>query len=110
MVTPVTGVRDISRIAYGFFGSQALFAALNIDLFSHLAEEGKTLETLVGETGVASNRLRTLLVALTAIGLVDRQEDIFRNSPACDRYLVRGAPAYFGEYLRCRSVARSIRR
>jgi 2-hydroxy-4-(methylsulfanyl)butanoate S-methyltransferase len=100
MTTPLTDVRDISRVAYGFMGSKALFSALNIDLFSHLAGNGKTLETLVEETGVASYRLRTLLAALTAIGLVDRQGNTYRNAPASDRYLVRGAPAYFGDYYR----------
>jgi 2-hydroxy-4-(methylsulfanyl)butanoate S-methyltransferase len=100
MATPLTDVRDISRIAYGFMGSKALFAALNIDLFSHLAGSGKTLETLVNETGVASNRLSTLLAALTAIGLVARRGDTYGNAPASDRYLVRGAPAYFGDYYR----------
>jgi ubiquinone/menaquinone biosynthesis C-methylase UbiE len=81
-------------------GSKALFSALNIDLFGHLVGNGKTLETLVGETGVASNRLSTLLAALTSIGLVTRQGDIYRNAPASDRYLVREAPAYFGDYYR----------
>ena len=100
MATPLADVRDISRIAYGFMGSKALFSALNIDLFSHLAENSKTLEALVEETGVASNRLRTLLAALTAIGLVDGQGNTYRNAPASNRYLVRGAPAYFGDYYR----------
>jgi 2-hydroxy-4-(methylsulfanyl)butanoate S-methyltransferase len=100
MATPITDVRDISRIAYGFMGSKALFSALNIDLFSRLAGGGMTLAALVGETGVAANRLRTLLAALTAIGVVVRDGAIYRNAPASERYLVRGAPAYFGDYYR----------
>jgi len=100
MATPLTDVRDISRIAYGFMGSKALFAALNIDLFGHLVGSGKTLDALVDETGVASNRLSTLLAALTSIGLVIREGITYRNAPASDRYLVRGAPAYFGDYYR----------
>jgi ubiquinone/menaquinone biosynthesis C-methylase UbiE len=98
--TPLTDVRDISRIAYGFMGSKALFSALNIDLFGHLAGGGKTLEALVEATGVASNRLSTLLAALTSIGLIVRQGNTYRNAPASDRYLVRAAPAYFGDYYR----------
>ena len=100
MATPITDVRDISRIAYGFMGSKALFSALNIDLFTRLAKGSKTMEVLVQETGVAANRLRTLLAALTAIGLVARQGSTYRNAPASERYLVRGVPAYFGEYYR----------
>jgi 2-hydroxy-4-(methylsulfanyl)butanoate S-methyltransferase len=100
MATPITDVRDISRIAYGFMASKALFSALNIDLFSRLAESSKTMEMLVGETGIATNRLRTLLAALTAIGLVAREGNTYRNAPASERYLVRGAQAYFGDYYR----------
>ena len=100
MALPLTDVRDISRIAYGFMGSKALFAALNIDLFGHLGASSKTLERLVEETGVAANRLGTLLAALTAIGLLAREGNTYRNAPASERYLVRGAPAYFGDYYR----------
>src|SRR5262245_10713488 len=100
MTTPVTDVRDISRIAYGFMGSKALFSALNIDLFSRLAGSSKTVEMLVEETGLAANRLKTVLTALTAIGLVARDGNAYRNAPASQRYLVRGAPAYFGDYYR----------
>jgi ubiquinone/menaquinone biosynthesis C-methylase UbiE len=100
MATPISDVRDISRIAYGFIGSKALFSALNLGLFSHLAGNEKTLEALVAETGVAANRLSTLLAALTSIGLITRQGNTYRNAPASDRYLVREAPAYFGDYYR----------
>ena len=53
---PLTDVRDISRIAYGFMASKALFAALNLDLFSQLVET-KTLNALAQEVGVAVPRL-----------------------------------------------------
>jgi ubiquinone/menaquinone biosynthesis C-methylase UbiE len=100
MATPITDVREISRIAYGFMGSKALFSALNFDLFGRLAGGEKTFERLVDESGVAPNRLKTMLAALTALGLVVRDGDGYRNAPASDRYLVRGAPAYFGDYYR----------
>jgi len=47
MAAPLTDVRDISRIAYGFMGSKALFSALNIDLFGHLVGNGKTPEEYI---------------------------------------------------------------
>jgi 2-hydroxy-4-(methylsulfanyl)butanoate S-methyltransferase len=100
MTAPLSDVRDISRIAYGFVGSKALFSALNLDLFSHLGRGGTTIEALVKDTGVGENRLTTLLAALTALGLVARDGATYRNSPASERYLVRGAPAYFGDYYR----------
>ncbi len=97
---PATDVRDISRIAYGFMASKALFAALNLDLFSRLAGGAKDLATLSRETGVAANRLDTLLAVLTSNGLVVRDARGWANAPACERYLVRGTPAEFGDYYR----------
>jgi 2-hydroxy-4-(methylsulfanyl)butanoate S-methyltransferase len=96
---PLSDVRDVSRLAYGFMASKALFAALNLDLFSRL-EEPRTLDDLAHELGIARNRLKTLLVTLTALGLIVRDDAAFQNSPASARYLVRGARAYFGDYYR----------
>jgi ubiquinone/menaquinone biosynthesis C-methylase UbiE len=44
--------------------------------------------------------VKTLLATLTALGLIVRDGDRFHNSPASERYLTRGSPAYFGEYYR----------
>ena len=96
---PLTDVRDISRIAYGFIASKALFAALELDLFSRLPEP-KTIDALARESGIPAHRLKTLLATLTALGLIVRDDDCFGNSPASERYLTRGSPAYFGEYYR----------
>jgi SAM-dependent methyltransferase len=98
-VDAISDVRDISRIAYGFMASKVLFAALNLDLFS-LLSPGKTLEELTGETGIAKNRLVTLLTACVALGIVVKSGDRYANAPASEAYLVRGAPRYFGDYFR----------
>ncbi|HTF51756.1 MAG TPA: methyltransferase [Pseudonocardia sp.] len=97
---PAVRRADISGIAYGFMASQALFAALEIGLFSHLAAGPRTVDELIGVSGVAPNRLRTLLHALVGLGLIVADEHGYGNAPASDRYLVRGAPGDFGEYFR----------
>jgi ubiquinone/menaquinone biosynthesis C-methylase UbiE len=99
-MTAVTDVRDISQIAYGFMASKALFAALNLELFSRLSHCAKPLELLAHETGMASNRLLTLLTACVTLGLLERTGDGYTNAPASEDYLVRKAPMYFGDYYR----------
>jgi 2-hydroxy-4-(methylsulfanyl)butanoate S-methyltransferase len=98
-VEPLTDVRDISRIAYGFIASKALFAALELDLFSRLLEP-KTIDAVARESGIPAHRVETLLATLTALGLIVRDDDRFHNSPASERYLARSSPASFGEYYR----------
>jgi SAM-dependent methyltransferase len=97
---PLTDVRDISRIAYGFMAAKALFGALNLDVFSRLASGPKGLDELASETEVAPNRLRTLLTACVSLGLLEQDDGRYRNAPASQAYLVRTAPMYFGDYYR----------
>jgi SAM-dependent methyltransferase len=106
-VPPITDVRDISRIGYGFMASRALFAALDADLFGHLGAGPKSLETLAHDTGLAPGRLRTLLTACVALGLLTRDGDRYANAPASATYLVRTSPTYFGDYFRFQ-VSRQI--
>jgi 2-hydroxy-4-(methylsulfanyl)butanoate S-methyltransferase len=96
---PISDVREITRIAYGFKASKALFVGVELDLFSLLAGSGKSLSSLAEATGVAEDRLETLLTALTSLGLLVKSDDRYHNAPACEEYLVRGKPAYFGDYL-----------
>ncbi|HWN31546.1 MAG TPA: methyltransferase [Pseudonocardia sp.] len=104
---PVTQRRELSHIAYGFMASKALFAALEIDLFTHLAGGSRTAAELATVTGVAPNRLRTLLHALVGLGLATVDPHGYANAPACQRYLVHGAPDDFGDYFRLQ-ISRQI--
>ena len=94
----LTDVRDISRIAYAFMGSKALFAGLNLGLFDGLADGPRDLGALAAASGVAPNRLDSLLTALVSLGLLVKENGLYANAPATDRYLVRGRAACFGDY------------
>ena len=97
---PIDDVREISRLAYGFMGSKALFAALELDLFTLLAAGPKTAEELAGETGIARQRLVTLLTACVSVGLLSKAGDRYANAPASQTYLSRNSPRYFADYYR----------
>jgi SAM-dependent methyltransferase len=100
MTNALTDVRQISQIAYGFMLSKALFSALNLELFGHIAGGATTVGALSRQTGVSETSLWTLISALLSVGLLTRDGDEIVNSPAAQRYLVPGAPAYFGDYYR----------
>jgi ubiquinone/menaquinone biosynthesis C-methylase UbiE len=106
-VEPVADRRALSAVAYGFMASKALFAALEVDLFTRIAEGGRTVGELAARTGLAENRTRTLLRALAALGLVVAEDGGYANAPASARYLVRGARQELGEYFRLQ-VGRQI--
>jgi 2-hydroxy-4-(methylsulfanyl)butanoate S-methyltransferase len=80
--------------------SKALFAALEFDLFTHIAGGAGSFPELAKATGIAENRLVTLLTALKSLGLIAERQGHFTNAPATARYLVAGAPGDFRAYVR----------
>src|SRR5206468_2121074 len=78
-----------------------------LDLFSELEAGPRTCAELSASSGVAGNRLQTLLHALAGLGLVVRGRQGYVNGPAAQRWLVRGAPGDYGDYFRLQ-IARQI--
>jgi 2-hydroxy-4-(methylsulfanyl)butanoate S-methyltransferase len=97
----LTDVCDVSRIGYGFMASKALFAALDLDLFTLLARQASMLDELAEATAIPAKRLQTLMTALRALGLVGVGTDgRFINSPAAAAFLSKSSPSYYGDYFR----------
>ena len=99
-IKQIEDVRDISAITYGFMASKALFAALDFDLFTRIDRGCASPAALAAETGIAENRMVTLLTALKSLGLIAEREGQLRNAPAASRFLVAGAPGDFRDYIR----------
>ena len=97
---PIEDVRQISAIAYGFIASKALFAALELDLFTRIEQGARSVSSLANALGIAPNRLRTLLTALKTVGLVTETNGRFGNAPATAAYLVAGSAGDFRDYVR----------
>ena len=91
-------VTAVSSVAYGFMGSQALFAALEIGLFTELAAGPASAAELAHRLGLEPRPILALLEACAATELLEREGDRYRNSAAASRYLVRHARGYMGDY------------
>jgi len=97
----LTTADQISEIAFGFMGSKALFAALEHKVFNALSDGSLAAEELAARSELDTERARTLLTALTGLGLVVPEgEGGYANSPAAEAFLVKGAKYDFGDYLR----------
>lgn len=97
---PATEADQISRIAFGFMGSKALFVALDLKIFTHLSARALTAEEMAAATGIHRDRAETLMTALAGMGLLTVEDGRFANSPAAEAFLVNGAKYDFGDYLR----------
>ncbi|MGZ6367361.1 MAG: methyltransferase [Ktedonobacteraceae bacterium] len=91
-------IRSLSAIAYGFMGSQALFAALELGLFTTLSDEPCGLDELAKRLGTPAGPLSVLLSTCLALDLLTWDGQRYSNSLAAQHFLVSTARSYVGDY------------
>jgi len=90
----------ILQLGLGFWGSKALLSAVELDLFSELAAHGPCdAETLRERLGLHERSARDFLDALVALGMLERQDGSYANTPATGLFLDRRKPTYVGGLL-----------
>lgn len=83
----------IVTLASAFYGSNVLFAASDLDIFTALARlEKASSATLANELALDSRATELLLNGCVAVGLLEKDGELFRNTPAAAAFLVRGSP------------------
>ena len=93
----------ILQIGMGFWASKALLSAVELGLFTILAEGSRTGAELEALLGLHPRATADFLDALVALDLLDRDGDgadgRYRNTPATAQFLDRASPAYVGGIL-----------
>jgi 3-hydroxy-5-methyl-1-naphthoate 3-O-methyltransferase len=90
----------LMALATGFWASKTLAAAHELDLFSRLAGgAGITVAELVEALGMHPRPAEMLLTGCAALGLLEKTDGRYRNTPLSEAYLVRGKPYYFGGFV-----------
>ena len=89
----------LNELAFSFKKSQALAAALEVDLFSALSAGAKTCAEVAERCGIPEPAADRLLVACAAMDLVSVEAQRYSNVGDVERYLVRDKRTYFGDYL-----------
>ena len=89
----------ILQLGLGFWGSKTLLGAVELGVFSALADSPQDAETLRRRLGLHPRSARDFLDALVALGMLEREGDVYRNTPAPDLFLDRVKPSYVGGLL-----------
>ena len=89
----------LQNLSYGHKQAAALMAAVELDLFTKVSQGAKRLPEIVRATGLSPIQAERLVVACTALGLLQRDDGEYRNAPDCERFLVKGKPTYVGPWL-----------
>lgn len=93
----------ILQHAFGFTLTHALSSAVELGLFTHVAEGARTRAALAKASGASRRGTDMLLDALVALGLLTRAGDgeqaTFALAPDAAAFLVKTSPAYIGEFV-----------
>lgn len=89
----------IMQIAFGFAASKTLFSAVELGLFTTLADGPATAPELQERLGLHARGVRDFLDALVSMHLLERNGGLYSNTPVADEFLVRTKDAYIGGML-----------
>ena len=89
----------ILQLGMGFWGSKALLSAVELGVFTSLADGPRTAKALMAELGLQPRGTVDWLDALVSLGMLERVGDEYANAPATDLFLDRNKPSYIGGIL-----------
>jgi hypothetical protein len=99
-VTPAAPRPDaILQVGFGFWASKTLLSAVELGLFTHLAQRPGTLEELQRRLGLHPRASRDFLDALVALGFLRRDQGVYANTEETALFLDQAKPSYIGGIL-----------
>ena len=89
----------ILQLGLGFWASKTLLSAVELGVFTELAHEPLDAETLRARLGLHRRGTLDFLDALVALGMLQRDQGGYVDTPATALFLDRESPAYIGGLL-----------
>ena len=100
------GPQYLENLATGYWFSEALFAAVELNIFDLIESEGMTTLEIAGVLDMPSSGLGRFLQALCAMGLVVYDAERYYNTKLASNYLIPGKRDYQGDSILWRKVLR----
>lgn len=94
-LTPV----KIMQLGSAFWASKTLLSAIELGLFTALANKPQNAEDLGDRLGLHPRSRRDFFDALVALGMLERRDGIYSNTDETDLFLDRNKPSYLGGLL-----------
>src|SRR6185312_14237213 len=91
--SPVTPER-IMQTAIAFWSSKTLLSAIEMGVFTELANGPQEFDSLSGRLGLHPRAARDFLDALVSLGFLSRSGSTYSNTPDTDLFLDRRKPTY----------------
>ncbi len=88
---------SINELSRNFWNSAILRAGIKLGVFSLLEHESLASDQVAQRIDAAPRFVQAFLDACVVLGLLDHQEDQYRNSKAASNFLIKGKPQYVGD-------------
>src|SRR5215472_18291897 len=90
---------SILQLGLAFWGSKTLLSAVELGVFTELAKGPLDGEALRARLGLHQRSARDFFDALVALGMLQRNDGLYSNTPATGLFLDRAKPSYVGGVL-----------
>lgn len=87
----------INRALGGWQPAQVVMAANHLDFFTAIGEDALSAEEVASRCSTHPRSTRMLLNACVALAVLEKEGELYRNSPEALESLVRGKPTYMGD-------------
>jgi hypothetical protein len=89
----------ILQTGLSFWASKTLLSAVEMALFTELAQQPGDLESVRDRLGLHPRSARDFLDALVALGFLERSDGVYRNTAETGLFLDKAKPSYIGGIL-----------
>ncbi len=89
----------IMKIGMAFWGSKTLLSAVELEIFTELARQPLDADALQTRLGLHQRSARDFFDALVALGMLNRDNGLYANTPDTDLFLDKAKPSYIGGFL-----------
>jgi SAM-dependent methyltransferase len=94
----------LTEMARGYRVAQILFACVELGVFEAIAAGARSAPDIAAATQADARGAELLLNAAAAIGLLEKREGRFFNTPLTETCLTRGGPGYIADSLKLESA------
>jgi len=99
-VLDVLAAQDrLIQLGLGFWGAKVLLSALELGLYTELETAPADAETLTARLGLHQRGARDFFDSQVALGLLEREDGVYRNTPDAAMFLDRTKDTYIGGLL-----------
>ncbi len=90
----------LQRIARGFAETAVFYAAIDLDVFTHVSQGASSIEAVAAAAGISELNAERIVVVLLAIGLLEKDDTgAIHNAPDCEKFMVSTSDRFAGPWM-----------